>query len=110
MIQNEFCQDCHQQHDCRQVYRQLGHAACPSIINPVIRAFLMPLLIFIASLAILEKLFTAAGAEIQQLFQLSSPAKMQGLQTVVCFLMALLITTVCIFVTRVITKRRRKEF
>jgi hypothetical protein len=109
MIQNKFCQDCHLQHDCRQVYRRLGQAACPSVISPVIRAFLLPLLIFIASLAILEKLFTAAGPEIQQFFRLGNPAKVQGLQTAACFLIALSITIVCMFVARIITKKLHKE-
>ena len=109
MIQNKFCQDCHQQHDCWQVYRRLGQTSCPSVISPVIKAFLLPLLIFIASLAILEKLFTAASAEILQFFRLSNSVKMQSLQTAVCFLMALLITVVCILMTKAITKRLHKE-
>lgn len=109
MIQNKFCQDCHLQHNCRQIYKRLSHAECPSVVSPVIRAFLLPLLIFIASLAILEKLLIAAGPENQQFFRLGDPAKAQEFQTAACFLTALLITTVCMIFARVITKKLHKE-
>ena len=94
MIQKEFCQDCHQKHNCQEVYRQLSHATCPSITRKVIGAFLLPMVIFIVSLAFFYKIFAATA---------------QQLHTIVSFLMALLITSLCLFVTRVITRRFHKE-
>jgi len=105
MIQKEFCQDCRQKHNCREVFRQSGHITGPPITRKVIVAFLLPLLIFIVSLAIFDKFLSAASVEL-----VPPLAKMQGLQTIISFLMALLITSVFVFMTRVITRRLHRIF
>ncbi len=108
MIQQEFCQDCHQKHDCQEVYRQLGHATCPSVVRKVIAAFLLPLIVFIISLAVFDEIIAAAGGNILRSSQDGNPAGTQELQTAISFLMALLTTFVCVLVITVINRRLGK--
>ncbi len=105
MVQQEFCQNCRQKHDCQEVYRRLGNAAGPSILLKTIVAFLLPLIVFIISLAVFDKIFAAAGGSILSFSQDDNPANAHKMQTVISFLMALLITSVCVFITRVINKK-----
>jgi len=58
MAQQKFCRECSQRHKCRDVYRQLGKAEGPSVVFKVLAAFLLPILIFIASLATFERILT----------------------------------------------------
>lgn len=108
MIQKEFCQDCQQQHDCREVYRRLGHATCPSIFNKVIVAFLLPLIVFIVSLAVLNKIFAATGQNLLSPSGDGIPANGGQLQTAVSFFAAILITALCVLITRIINKKLHK--
>ncbi len=108
MKQQEFCQDCHYKHDCRQIYRQLGHASGPSIVRKVIVAFLLPLVVFIISLAVFNEVFAVAGGLNLFYSQDGNPSNMQELKILVCFLMALFTTLVCVFFIKVIDKRLHK--
>lgn len=91
MAEQDFCHTCDQRHDCQKVYQRLGHADGPSVVVSVFLAFLLPLVVFIASLAISERIL--AGAVI------SGAAR-----TAVSLLLALLATLVCIVTTRMATK------
>lgn len=92
MAQEEFCQDCSERHNCQKVYQQLGDNTGPSVVVKVILAFLLPPVVFIASLATFEEIFAAA-------------INTRRMQTVLSFLLALLVTFICISVTGVINKR-----
>lgn len=92
MVSESFCKDCIQRHDCRSVYEQLGNATGPSVVLKVILAFLLPLVVFIVSLAVFERIF--AGA-----------VKIEKLQVILTILPALLVTFGCIFIIRVIYKQ-----
>jgi uncharacterized membrane protein len=105
MVQKDFCQNCRQKHDCREVYRRMGNATCPSILLKAITAFLLPLIVFIVSLAVFDKIFTRAGESIFSISQNSNLTNAQKLQTVIGFLMALLITFICVSITRTINKK-----
>ena len=83
MVQNEDCQNCHQKHDCREVYRLLGNSEGPSVVLKVIIAFLIPLVVFIVSLAVFEQFFTAT----------------------ISFVLALLVTLLCVYLLRTIDRR-----
>ena len=96
MDQQKFCQDCHQKHDCQEVYRRLGGSECPPVFLKVIVAFLLPMLIFIVSLAIFDRILAGSGGS----FLYSS----QSLQTVVIFLMALVTTVVCMLIMKLLEK------
>lgn len=95
MAQQEFCQDCNQKRDCRKIYEQLGDIKGPSVVLKVIIAFLLPLVVFIVSLAVFGEIFGKA---------ISS----QRVQTVLSLVPALLVTLVCIFIVRAINRRLRQ--
>ena len=92
MDENEFCDNCMQKHDCQSIYRQMGDVKGPSVVIKVIVAFLLPLVVFIVSLAIFERILGGAISTDQFQTALSLPA-------------ALLITFICIFIVRVINRR-----
>lgn len=96
MSQQEFCQDCHQRHDCQEVYRRLGSAKSPSIAFKVIVVFLMPMVIFIVSLAVSGKVLAKAGGDS---FRFSD-----GLQNFLSFCIALLTTVVFIIIVKLLEK------
>ena len=69
----------------------MGESPGPSVTLKVILAFLLPLLVFIVSLAFFEKV-------------LAGMFNTGRLQTVISFLLALLVTFACILITKVISK------
>ncbi len=91
MAPQRFCQDCIQKHDCRRIYGQLGGSSGPSVALKAILAFLLPLMVFIVSLAVFERVLAGEIATEQ-------------MQTVLSFVLALLVTFVCVLITRVINK------
>jgi len=92
MAEQKICEDCNQKHDCQEVYKQLGDVEGPSVVIKVIVAFLLPLVVFIVSLAVFQEIFAKA---------ISS----QGLQAAFSFLLALVVTFICILIVRMIRKR-----
>ena len=92
MIQQELCQQCNQRQDCGQVYEQLGKIEGPSIVKKVVLALLLPLVVFVASLAIFERILSAVTSAGQGRSALS-------------FASALSLTFVCILLTNVINRQ-----
>ncbi len=92
MTQEQLCQECSQRRDCQKVYQQLGNVEGPSVVKKVILAFLLPLVVFIASLAIFERAFSGLTSTEQA-------------QTALSFVSAVLLTFVCILVTRALNSR-----
>jgi fucose 4-O-acetylase-like acetyltransferase len=105
MNQQEFCQDCHQRHDCREVYRQLGSAESPSIVFKVIVVFLLPMVIFVASLAVFEFFLTDILGATLNSSQSSDSVNIQKLQTLLGFFSALFITFICMFIIKTLNRR-----
>ena len=93
MAEQKFCQDCKQKHDCERIYQQLGDIAGPSVVIKVIVAFLLPLVVFIVTLAIFDKILSG--------FEMTAE-----LQTVFSVAASLLITFICILIVRVINRTR----
>jgi len=72
MPDEDFCKKCAQKQDCKTIYEQLGKQKSPSVALKIVFAFLLPILIFILSLAFCgpllknviktEKLLTAVNA------------------------------------------------
>jgi len=69
----------------------LGDSPGPSVTLKVILAFLLPLMIFIVSLAVFERV-------------LVNTTSTEQIQTALSFVLALLTTFVCVLITRVISK------
>ncbi len=95
MAQQEFCQDCNQKHHCRKIYEQLGDTKGQSVVVMVIIAFLLPLVIFIVSLAVFGQIFGNAISSRQ-------------VQTILSAVSALLVTFVYMFMVIAINRRLRQ--
>ena len=92
MTENEFCGNCNQKHNCGSIYHQLGNIKGPSVVVKVVIAFLLPLVVFIFSLAAFQEIFTKT-------------INNQLIQTALRMVLALLVTFSCILIVRVINKR-----
>jgi hypothetical protein len=51
----EGCSECNQRRACQDLYRKLGSDKGPSIVRKVLAAFVLPIIVFIAALAISDK-------------------------------------------------------
>jgi len=91
MASHRFCQDCIQKHDCQRIYEQLGDSPGPSVTLKVIFAFLLPLIVFIVSLAVFERVLARA-------------INIEEVQIALSFLLALLATFVYVLIARVINR------
>jgi predicted membrane channel-forming protein YqfA (hemolysin III family) len=72
----------------------LGNVKGPSVVSKVIVAFLLPVVVFIVSLAVFERIFTRV-------------VNAKELQTVLSFLMAMLMTFICILIVQAINRQLR---
>lgn len=96
MEQQRICEDCYQKHDCKEIYRQLGNVKGQSITVKVILAFLLPLVIFIATMAIFEE-FTAGVIESDRL------------QMTLSFFTALMASFACVLFSRFLNRKIGKN-
>lgn len=87
MVQQKFCDGCNQEHNCQKVYEKLGNAAGPSVALKAVVAFLLPMVVFIVSLAIFEKILSR--------FEIAG-----DLRVVVSIAASLLVTVVLVLVVR----------
>ncbi len=92
MVQEKFCEGCDQNSKCGEIYRKLGAVKGPSLTFKVIVAFLLPLVVFIVSLAIFERVFANSIAT-------------EGLRTAISLLAAFAVTFVFILIIKVIVRR-----
>ncbi len=92
MESQKSCQDCIDKHDCQRIYEQLGNSPGESVTLKVIFAFLLPLIVFIVSLAVFERVLARA-------------INIEEVQMALSFLLALLVTFVCVLITRVMNKQ-----
>ena len=95
MAQHKLCENCPQAHECQEVYRHLGNVKGPSIAVKVIVAFLLPMLVFVVSLAIFDRIFTGPWG-VRNLSQ--------GLQTFLSFVLAVTTTLICIVIVKILEK------
>jgi small-conductance mechanosensitive channel len=96
MAQENLCSECPQTRDCKAVYRQLGDAKAPCVVTKVLVAFLLPIAVFIASLAVFDYTLTQAVSSDKGRIALS-------------FLLAAGVSFVCILITRAINSRLAKS-
>ncbi len=90
MTHHDLCRQCNQRQDCGKVYEKLGKMEGPSIVKRVVLAFLLPLVVFVGSLAIFEEMFSGVITGRQS-------------QSALSFASALLLTFGCILLTKVIS-------
>ena len=61
MDQQNLCKGCIQQNRCQEAYERLGSFQGPSVLNAVLIAFLMPMVVFIVSLAAFDLVLPIFG-------------------------------------------------
>ncbi len=91
MADEKFCQGCHQKHRCQEVYEQLSHVRGTGVAFKVIFAFLLPIVVFIISLAAFEEI-------------LARVIESKELQTVIGLILALIVSGAFVFITRFINR------
>lgn len=91
MADEKFCQGCHQKHRCQEVYEHLSKIGGPSVVFKVIFAFLLPIVVFIVSLAAFDEI-------------LAGVIQSKELQTIIGLLLALVISSGFVFITRLINR------
>jgi len=96
MDKQDFCESCEQKHNCQEVYRQLGKAEGPSVVSKVVVAFLLPLVVFVVSLVVFEKILDGAISRTE-------------LRAGVSFLLALSVTCVFVVGCSLLARRKIKE-
>ncbi len=57
-FEEKNCQACGFRHTCEEAYRRLGHSRTDPVTSKVALAFLLPLIVFIASIAFFERIFS----------------------------------------------------
>jgi len=87
------CQGCSHKHNCQETYQKLANFKGFSVVLKVIVAFLLPIMVFIASLAAFERILAEAIYNRQ-------------LQTILSFLLALPVTFAVILFIKVINGKR----
>ena len=96
MNKKEFCSNCSQSHDCKTIYEYMGKARGPSVGWKVLWVFLFPILVFIVSLCVFERLLAGCIAG-------------ETLRAVVSFLISLGLSFACVTVLSLIFKRIAQE-
>ena len=91
MAEEKFCRGCHQKHRCQEVYEHLSHIQGAGVVLKVILAFLLPIVVFIVSLAAFEGF-------------LSKVVRSKELQTIAGLLLSLVVSSAFVFITRVINR------
>jgi len=96
MVQQDFCKYCDRRHACKDAYQQLSKMQGPSVIYKVIAAFLLPIIVFIVSLTVFEKIL--AGLIVAK-----------KLKIAVSFLAAVTVTTLVTLIVKAASKRCDKS-
>jgi hypothetical protein len=96
MAELNHCRECEQKQKCQEVYEQLGKAQGPSVALKAVVAFLLPLLIFIASLAAFEGI-------------LAKITDKKELRIALGFLLALAVTLAAVFIIKAISTYLNKN-
>jgi len=104
MAQEDFCRSCSQADKCQDVYQKLGKAEGPSVTLKVVTAFLLPLVVFIAALAVFKEILVNAGVGVSQETQDVGLMNTTEVRTAISFLLALAVTFICILITSKITR------
>ena len=91
MAEEKNCQGCNQSHRCQEVYEHLSQTKGPGVSFKVVIAFLLPILVFIGCLAVFEVI-------------LAEVTNSKGVQTAVGFLLALIVSGVCLLIVKAINR------
>ncbi len=96
MSEKEFCSNCSQAHDCKTIYEHMGKTRGPSVGWEVFWVFLFPIVVFIVSLCVFERLLAESVAG-------ETP------RAVLSFLLSLGLSFVCVTILSLVFKRTVQE-
>ena len=108
MSEHIDCKDCFQKDTCQAVYSQMGKSDFPPVLGKVILAFLLPIIFFITSLFLIEKLLISNNTRLLNRLYETIPVNMHKLQTAVCFITALALTIIYIFIIRFFLRKHKQ--
>jgi len=91
MVEQTNCHECTQKSRCQEVYEKLGNIQGPSVVFNVSAAFLLPIVVFIVSLAGFDRI-------------VAKVTNNKELQTAAGLLLALLVTCLCVWITSAINR------
>ncbi len=92
MSEKQFCQKCSERQSCQQVYQRLGEAQGPLVVRRALLAFLLPMMVFIVVLVVSERL-------------LAEVIVPEALRILTSIIIALSVTSVCMLIIKVVTRR-----
>ena len=95
MTSDKNCSSCKDSHNCSAVYGQIGNAKGPSVAMKVVVAFLLPIIIFIITLAVSEN-------------WLKSVFDNKNMPSAIGAVIALIAVVVYIFAVRLLRNRKSK--
>ena len=96
MAEEDFCSRCPQSRDCKAVYEQLGKSQGPNVVTKVVVAFLLPIAVFIAALAVFDHALAKVIAG-------------KNVRIAAGFALAVCVSFVCVLVVRMINVRLVKN-
>ena len=97
MNKDNICKGCHLKDNCNEANQQADGENCSHFILKIIAAFILPMIVFITSLAVFEKYLA-----IENFWNHS-----EKLQTLISFLMAFLTTVVFMLIVKLINRLLR---
>jgi len=115
MDQQKNCQGCSQRQDCQQAYQKLANFRGSSIVLKVIVAFLLPIMVFIASVAASERILAEAIPHQFCSYFAGQDSLTENwcgtkeLRTALSFLLALSVTFGLILIVKLIDKQFSKN-
>jgi len=92
MDDERLCHDCRHRQTCQQIYAKLGRDGVPSVLRKVLLGLLLPLVIFVVSVASISRLFSALELAV-------------AAQAICSFVTAVAATICFVLVLRVLEKR-----
>ncbi|MBW8001644.1 MAG: SoxR reducing system RseC family protein [Planctomycetes bacterium] len=96
MPDEDFCQKCKQNKDCKTIYEQMGKQNTPPVAIKVVFAFLVPILVFIGSLALFQAL-------------LENTVQAEKLKTAIIFLAALMLTFIYLIAAKFVNEKIKNK-
>ena len=92
MAHEDSCYRCSQNHDCNAVYQKIGNSKGPNVVSNVLVAFMLPITVFIATLAVFDHVLARVIAG-------------RNLRIAAAFLLAAAASIICILIVKALNIR-----
>jgi hypothetical protein len=95
-MEQQQCQSCGMKDSCKEVYKKLGESDAPNVLTKVIMAFLLPLILFIFSIVVGERLLIEKLKDAKEV-------------NIIAFALAIAIVLLYVFTLKLLKFRRRNN-